>query len=1389
MAPFVGSRERLLSFVMSICSLSIAFFQNVSSSVSSVMYSKIGDCATASRPRVKVRVGDTDMDWLYDTGASRSCMSTRHFQALFPNGYHEIFLPHQSTVAGLQDAGGNSLNLNGIVPLNLTILGKTIKHDIWICDNLTDAIIGIDLIDKFQLQYDTLSRSIHWRNQTHNPVLSLTQNTTFPALTTTIIKAKFNGKSDFSLPHIATIFCKQTKALMGGPALVKINDEGFCTIAVTNCATHDITIERTSIVACIETDFDCTKATQLSQEKITSIFETINSVAAHKSVNSFTREQIEQKANINVPQQFHRQYVDLLYKHKNALSMSNTDLGRARNFFHRIHLKDRNPVYRKQYKIPDAHAKFISDSIDDWLKLGIIRRSASMYNSPIFCVPKKAGHGLRIVQDFRELNLNSHIDKYSMKEISECIGEIGRANSTIFSTLDLTSGFWQMPLHPQDTHLTAFTVPGRGQFEWLTSPMGLLGCPASFQRLMEAALQGIAKVIVYIDDLLIHSASHEEQLVSLSAVFDRLVSHGLKVNLDKCVFGNNNVSYLGFTLTPNGIKPGKDKLQAVRDAKPPTDIKMVRSFIGLCNFFRTHIKNFSTISQPLTKLTRNDSNYKGGTLPPEAMRAFLQLKLALTSNPVVAYPRADRHYALIVDASTGSASSEGGMGAILSQIDKNGTFHVLSYGSRQLVKHEKNYSPYLLEMAAAVWGMEFYNEYLKGKQFTLYTDHRPLEKLSHLHTKTLNRLQLAMLEYDFVIQYKKGINMPADFLSRSKIDEIAAIDPFSKTLAHEQAIEPDVIKLKFFHEKGAWPAGTSNADIRKLQPLLSNFFVRDGCIWIRLSDFERQRTALFLPYKFRKRAMCEAHGSTLAGHDALNKTYIRITDSYFWPGIRADIRNHVQSCLQCQLRKKIMPKPVPLHPLPITDQPNQRVHVDLFGPLKASGNANKYILCITDAFTKHAEVIAIANKQADTVATEIFNKWICRFGSPIQIHSDGGKEFCNKLSDELFQKLDIKHTKTSPAHPQCNAQVEVFNKTVAKYLSSFVDQSTLDWEQYIPMLMFSYNTSYHSTIMTTPFELLFGMRPRVPSFPHQDIQRIHYGESFASDRIHELQKARQIANQHMTTKTEQTKQVFDQKSQPHAFKVGDMVLFAEHDFRGKNRKLAAKWVGPAEVVHVSETNVKIKCKNNRIKKLNVKYIKPFLLESAQHKNFNDADDNFNSDINKDACNKQTDFSNAVPQHRPLTRALTRLIHERHSINFVANDLYQRLLTICIQLYKHNVHVNDLPEADKLLWQSYELDDILFFLTGQREHTPDFTEYLSFSQHPQPQQFVQPQQPPIIQPAPEIDNSDNDETFSTPPPSPQQNHEQFLTPTLPSHIKPENVLPHKRLSRPPQRLNL
>ncbi len=151
--------------------------------------------------------------------------------------------------------------------------------------------------------------------------------------------------------------------------------------------------------------------------------------------------------------------------------------------------------------------------------LGVIQLARSRYNSPIFAVLKKDSN-VRLVQDFRALNTQSHIDKFSMKDVSECIGEIGRSGSTIFTTINLAARFWQMILHPCARPYTAFTDPGVGQFQWVTSPMGLLGCPASFQRLMETVVNGISDVIVYIDDLLVHSASHEDHLVTLNQVLE-----------------------------------------------------------------------------------------------------------------------------------------------------------------------------------------------------------------------------------------------------------------------------------------------------------------------------------------------------------------------------------------------------------------------------------------------------------------------------------------------------------------------------------------------------------------------------------------------------------------------------------------------------------------------------------------------------------------------------------------------------------------------------------------------------------------------------------------------------------------------------------------------------
>jgi hypothetical protein len=343
-----------------------------------------------------------------------------------------------------------------------------------------------------------------------------------------------------------------------------------------------------------------------------------------------------------------------------------------------------------------------------------------------------------------------------MKEIHECIGDIGRANSSIFTTLDLTSGFWQMILEPESQPITAFTIPSRGQMHWITSPMGLLGCPASFQRLMEQVLRGLQNILIYIDDVLIHTDTHKKLLEALEQVLMRLHQHHLKMNLDKCLFGDRQVSYLGFTLTPHGIKPGKAKLRAIKLATAPNNVKAIWSFVGLCNFFRNHIQGFAITAAPLFKLTWQDSGY----LLRTAQQAFQALQTQLCQQPTLAFPRSDQDYLLITNAYNPITDLPGGLCATLAQRGNQNQTKIISHSSRQLNENKKNYTPFLLEMAAA-WGMDNFNKYLKGSRFTLYMDPMTEQNLGNTQVKTLNRLKTAMSDHNFDIKNCQKADLPA----------------------------------------------------------------------------------------------------------------------------------------------------------------------------------------------------------------------------------------------------------------------------------------------------------------------------------------------------------------------------------------------------------------------------------------------------------------------------------------------------------------------------------------------------------------------------------------------------------------------------------------------------
>ncbi len=266
----------------------------------------------------------------------------------------------------------------------------------------------------------------------------------------------------------------------------------------------------------------------------------------------------------------------------------------------------------------------------------------------------------------------------------------------------------------------------------------------------------------------------------LDHVLTKLQKNHLKINLDKCFFGSNQISYLGFTLTPEGIKPGNVKLKVIKNAQPPTDIKSMTSFVGLCNFFRNHIWDFAIVTAPLFKLTRQDSGYISWCLPNPALKAFTKLQRQLSSEPVLAFPRADREYAPITNATSATANLPSDLSAILVQTDTEGQVHIISHTSRQLKENEKNFSPFLLETAAAVWGMDNFNEYWKGSIFTLYADPKPFEPKGNLHNKTFNCLQMALLEHNFVTIKRQMSKRPAH-LKKPQKELISPTETYDKT--------------------------------------------------------------------------------------------------------------------------------------------------------------------------------------------------------------------------------------------------------------------------------------------------------------------------------------------------------------------------------------------------------------------------------------------------------------------------------------------------------------------------------------------------------------------------------------------------------------------------------
>ena len=439
---------------------------------------------------------------------------------------------------------------------------------------------------------------------------------------------------------------------------------------------------------------------------------------------------------------------------------------RATNMLrHTIVTKDELPVNTRQYRYPPYQKAEIEKQIVELIKTDIIQSSKSPYNSPLWIVPKKedskGNKRWRLVIDYRKLNEKTIGDAYPLPLISDILDQLGGAK--YFSIFDLASGFHQIEMNLKDKQKTAFTTP-HGHYEFNRMPFGLKNAPATFQRLMDLALTGLqgTELFVYLDDIVIYSRSLVEHASKFKRLAERLRQANLTLQTDKCEFLRTEVRYLGHIISANAVQPNPQKIEAVKKFPIPKTQKNVKEFLGLAGYYRKFIKDFAKIAKPLSDLTSKNSKFSWNS---QHQLAFEELRDCLCTAPILKYPDFSQPFVVTTDAS-GFA-----LGAVLSQ-GKIGEDTPVTYASRVLNKHEKNYSTTEKEMLATIFALKTFRSYLYGRPFTLVTDHRPLVWINSMNdpTSRVMRWRERLKEFEFNIQYKAGrADANADALSRNPI--------------------------------------------------------------------------------------------------------------------------------------------------------------------------------------------------------------------------------------------------------------------------------------------------------------------------------------------------------------------------------------------------------------------------------------------------------------------------------------------------------------------------------------------------------------------------------------------------------------------------------------------
>ncbi|KAK3092457.1 hypothetical protein FSP39_003031 [Pinctada imbricata] len=745
-------------------------------------------------------------------------------------------------------------------------------------------------------------------------------------------------------------------------------------------------------------------------------------------------------------------------------------IGKIKGVKVKIHVDESvKPTVQPHRRIPFHLRKKVETELKKLEENDIIEKveGPTPWVSPIVVAQKpKKPDEIRMCVDMRLPNKAILRTRHITPTVDEIIHDLN--GSKFFSKLDMNSGYHQLELDESSRYITTFTTHvGLRRYKRLN--FGISSAAEIFQSTVSEALQGISGVKNMSDDIIVYGETEEEHDERLKAVLDRLREQSITLNKSKCEFKKQKLSFFGYIFSSDGVSADPGKIKAIKSARQPTNTSEVRSFLGMTNYVSRFIENYSTITEPLRKLTQKNVNWTWGT---NQQNAFDKLKDSLTSDKVMSYYDPKKHTEVVVDA------SPVGLGAILTQEGK-----IIAYASRSLTDVEQRYSQTEREALAIIWSCEHFHLYIYGSTFSLVTDHKPLETIFNNPKSRpparIERWRLRLQAYTFTVKYKRGVDNPADYMSRhpnqalNQSSEEKIAERFINFVA-EYAV-PKTISLSDIAEastndaniqrairnlrSGKWHNKTENKQKHSFHKVRNELSIanHDG------KEFLLRGSRLVIPFSLQRKIVEIAH----EGHQGIVKTKQLLREKVWFPGIDSAVENLCRSCVPC-LATTPENKIEPLKMSPLPDSPWNEVSVDFCGPFP-SGD---YLLVVIDDYSRYPEVEIVHSTSARTTMTRL-DKIFATHGIPQVVKTDNGPPFQSQQFRDFSKYMGFKHRKITPLWPRANGEVERFMRTIGKLIKT-ANIEGKNWKQEIYQFLRNYRATPHSTTGIPPATALFG---------------------------------------------------------------------------------------------------------------------------------------------------------------------------------------------------------------------------------------------------------------------------------------------------------------------------